>query len=148
MTPVTQHKKGELLPHFVILLVCSVILGVALLIKPPTPESPHLQLGRITLPGICMFHGLTGLPCPGCGLTRSVTAAAHGDLASSLAHHRLGLLLLLYIVLQFAFNLGYIAIPKWRASLSRSLKILHRGVIVLAVLFVLNWILTLILIFT
>jgi hypothetical protein len=31
--------------------------------------------------------------CPGCGLTRSIIELAHGNLESSLASHRLGLLL-------------------------------------------------------
>ena len=141
-----SQRKGELLPNLIILIICSIFLIGALILKPPTDESPYLRIGGATLPGICMFHGMTGLPCPGCGLTRSISAAAHGDLKSSFSHHRLGLLLLYYIFLQFVFNLGYIIIPRWRKSLSRPMKILHRGIIALAVLFVLNWILTLVLI--
>ena len=141
-----SQRKGATLPNLIILILCSVILGGALISNPPTNENPYMRIGGITLPGICMFHGMTGLPCPGCGLTRSISAAAHGDLKSSFSHHRLGLLLLYYLFLQFVFNFVFIAIPRWRKSLSRPMKILHRGIIALAVLFVLNWILTLILI--
>ena len=41
-------------------------------------------------PLLCPFHWATGLPCPGCGLTRSVVALAHGDLAGALFFHPLG----------------------------------------------------------
>jgi hypothetical protein len=148
MEPVTSKQKGELTPYLIILLLCSVILGGAAILKPSTPEAPSLQVGRITLPNVCIFRATTGLPCPGCGLTRSIVVAAHGHMAASISHHRLGLLTLIYVILQFVFNLSYISISKWRGSLYRYIKLLHKGMIILAVLFFLNWILTLTLIFT
>ena len=45
-------------------------------------------------PVICPFRLLTGLPCPGCGLTRSWVFALHGDIGASLAAHPFGLPLL------------------------------------------------------
>ena len=51
--------------------------------------------GKIaSLPSICPFHTLTGLPCPGCGLTRAVVCVCHGRLAESLAFHPLALAVL------------------------------------------------------
>jgi hypothetical protein len=41
-------------------------------------------------PVLCPFRFLTGLPCPGCGMTRSVVALLHGDLAASVFYHPLG----------------------------------------------------------
>ena len=41
-------------------------------------------------PSLCPFRAWSGLPCPGCGLTRSVVALAQGDLAGSLHFHPLG----------------------------------------------------------
>lgn len=45
-------------------------------------------------PVICPFRLLTGLPCPGCGLTRSWVFAVHGDIGASLSAHPFGLPLL------------------------------------------------------
>lgn len=44
-------------------------------------------------PVICPFRLLTGLPCPGCGLSRSWSALVHGDLGEALAQHAFGPLL-------------------------------------------------------
>jgi len=148
MKPVNSKRKSELTPYLIILIFCSIILGGAAILNPSTPEAPSLQVGKITLPNTCVFRATTGLPCPGCGLTRSIVAAAHGRLAASFFHHRLGLLTLIYVFLQFVSNLFYISIPKWREPLSRYIKLLHKGIILLAVLFFLNWVLTLISIFT
>jgi hypothetical protein len=41
-------------------------------------------------PLLCPFRLLTGLPCPGCGLTRSVVALAHADLTAAVHLHPLG----------------------------------------------------------
>jgi hypothetical protein len=38
----------------------------------------------------CGFHAVTGLPCPGCGLTRSVLALLHGHVGESLRLHPMG----------------------------------------------------------
>lgn len=33
----------------------------------------------------CVFHETTGMPCPGCGLTRGMSSLLRGDIAKSLA---------------------------------------------------------------
>lgn len=43
------------------------------------------------LPGIsCPLRALTGIPCPGCFLTRAVAASLHGDLGTALHWHPIG----------------------------------------------------------
>ncbi len=47
-------------------------------------------LGAAALPGGCLAQLLLDLPCPGCGLTRSVAATAHGDWSAAWILHPLG----------------------------------------------------------
>lgn len=39
---------------------------------------------------LCVFNRLTGLPCPGCGMTRSFCAIGKGEWARALLFHPLG----------------------------------------------------------
>ena len=49
-----------------------------------TPESVE------GLPSVCAFRRVTGLPCPGCGLTRSWTLTAHGRVRRAAERHPFG----------------------------------------------------------
>jgi hypothetical protein len=133
------HREGELTAHWIVLILCVCILMGALVLSPPKPDSSYLHIGHIPLPDTCSFKNLTGLPCPGCGLTRSIVSGIHGDFKASFMYHRLGLLTIAYICLQFLYRLIMIAVPSLREHLFYSGKMLNRGMIVLTVLFVFNW---------
>lgn len=64
-------------------------LGVSALLSPE-----HIEDG----PVLCPFRRLTGLPCPGCGLTRSWTYLTHGWWRESLDAHLFGALLALVVL--------------------------------------------------
>ncbi|MEH6415775.1 DUF2752 domain-containing protein [Pseudomonas sp. CGJS7] len=67
-------------------------------IDPNSADSP--------LPG-CVFYHLTGLYCPGCGMTRAAHALAHGDWAQMLAMNPLLPWLILTLPLLLLHALGY-----------------------------------------
>jgi hypothetical protein len=46
----------------------------------------------------CPLRSATGVPCPLCGITRAVVAAAHGHVGASLAFNPAGILVLLVAV--------------------------------------------------
>lgn len=64
-------------------------LGVGILLSPD-----HIEDG----PVICPFRRLTGLPCPGCGLTRSWTYLVHGWWSEAFAAHLFGPLLAAFVL--------------------------------------------------
>lgn len=68
----------------------SVVAGLALvwLVAGATPEYVTV-LGHPLMLG-CGMKTLFGIPCPGCGMTRSVVFTLHGQLASALAVNPVG----------------------------------------------------------
>jgi len=53
-------------------------------------------------PSTCMSKVLLRVSCPGCGLTRAVAAAAHGDLVRSVRFHAMGVFLLALGIVSWA----------------------------------------------
>jgi len=137
--PYRSHFTG----HVIVFSVCFSILSAALLLSPVKTGDHHLSILSVPIPDTCAFKNLTGIPCPGCGLTRSIVAAAHGEIRESILHHRLGLLTLFYIFLQFVYRAGMILAPASAAGLFGEAKHLDRGVVILGALYMLNWLLTL-----
>mgnify|MGYP002778380261 CR=1 FL=1 len=69
---------------------------------------PSPQNGQILGVGsICTFKNVFGIPCPGCGLTRSFVAIARGQWAESFAWHPLGPLLWLGVAIYFVASLYF-----------------------------------------
>ncbi len=64
----------------------AALLGLALA-WPRLPVHPPLA---------CPLRTLTGVPCPLCGMTRSVVAAMHGHLLESLRFNPAGILVVLF----------------------------------------------------
>lgn len=53
------------------------------------PAAAALALLYICGGGLCVFRSVTGIPCPGCGMTRALTAAVRFDLAAAFSYHPL-----------------------------------------------------------
>ena len=62
------------------LLALCVLVGTAMLALSPHSHGPA-----------CLVRAITGIPCPGCGLTRSLSSIWHGRWLLSFRYHPLGL---------------------------------------------------------
>lgn len=88
----------------------AVLAGGALLLYSleVTPANTvRVPWADLDLPQTCQFVIRTGQPCPGCGITRSLVSAAHGDFATAHVFHFGGapiwFMLLAQLVLRVAF---------------------------------------------
>jgi hypothetical protein len=60
----------------------------------------HIGFVSLSLPSWeCPFFKLTGVPCPGCGLTRACMLLAKGDVQSSIRFHAFAPIFLVFIAI-------------------------------------------------
>jgi hypothetical protein len=76
--PGTQQSAGSLCTS----LAMGSVIAVSVAFKATT-------LPRVDL---CSFHRLTGLPCAGCGLTRSFCSISHGEFSQAWGYNPFGYL--------------------------------------------------------
>jgi hypothetical protein len=69
-------------------------------------------------PGTCIFRHFTGLPCPGCGLTRSFVMLAHGDVSSAFGYNLMGPVLFAVLAVSVVIA-GWVLVSGRSAALSR-----------------------------
>jgi len=58
-------------------------------------QNNHLETDQ----SLCPFKMLTGFPCPGCGITKSLVYFYQGDLTKSLHYHILGPFVVLFCLI-------------------------------------------------
>jgi hypothetical protein len=90
---------------------CLVIAASFLLRVHPTEQVGPEWLPGVMLPPLCLSRQWFGVPCPGCGLTRSFVHLAHGDWRASWESHRLGWLLAGLVVLQIPYRIHGLCRP-------------------------------------
>lgn len=56
-----------------------------------------IKIRNITIP--CFFKYITNIPCPGCGLTRSILSILNLDIVSAIKYNILGIPLFITIIL-------------------------------------------------
>ena len=107
------------------------ILAVAFLVPPPSPDNKSL----LGLPDLCPIRALTHIPCPGCGISRSLVCTAHGELTRAFILHPLGPVF-------FVILAGFVAL-RFFPKLQLSTKRINTGAGVLVVLLLSLWIIRL-----
>ncbi len=139
--PRTPHR----LAHWVLLIVALVVVVAAfsLQVNDDGDRVALRNVPEVMVPPTCVSRSYLGVPCPGCGLTRSFIYLAHGDPLASLQSNRVGWLIAAAVLAQVPYRLHALYRPPrkrpWLAFVSRWFP--H----VLLVALVGNWLLGLVL---
>lgn len=125
------------LHHVLILLAAGAVpaLGRLMAVSEGRDDVVFSLGWDFTLPPLCVSR-LLGFRCPTCGLTRSVVALMHGDLAGSLGYHRFGWLIFAAIVAQIPYRAYRLVHPLSRIRWIESMG--YGVLIVVAITVILN----------
>jgi len=101
---------GDEAYHWVYLVLSVAVLVLAIVLHVSGDDRVIVPVLGITLPESCTFKQLTGVGCPGCGLTRCFICLMDGEFARAWEFNPGGFLFLLVVALQIPYRLGQI----WR----------------------------------
>lgn len=134
---VEEPRAGGRQRHgfFLALATMIAVLAWALEVR-PDERVAFRGFSQWPLPHSCYSRAVFGVPCPGCGLTRSFVYLARGNWQFAWQEHRLGWLLAGIVALQFPYRL-------WALSRGGNVALSPRYAtafaIVLAILMLVNW---------
>ena len=118
----------------------ALVFGIAIWLNPygedgqPRRMETHRQLG---LPP-CTFYGMTGMPCPSCGMTTSFAVLVRGDVMNSLRANAVGTALAAFCLALIPWGLasGVRGRPYFIRSLETALT---RAILIFLALLLLRW---------
>jgi hypothetical protein len=117
--------------HWNVLLSHIVLLTLGLWIT---------QLPRLLtqLPHLCLFQAILGIPCPGCGVTRSALAFITGDLRLAFAENPAGPAVVVAVLCQIPLRVLALARGNWGSTavmISRTLTVAVLAALIVVWLF-------------
>lgn len=77
----------------------------------------------------CPFKAVTGIPCPGCGMTRAVMSALRGDFREAFRYHPLWIVAVPLVLVEILNAMGGIKIP----AKINNIILMIAGILLLAV---------------
>ena len=101
--------------HLAIFLLSTCVI-LASVILTPGPEL--VSLFGYGIPRVCLWKRVTGLDCPGCGLTRSFTYMGHGQILEAFRYHRLGPFFWSFVVGLIPWHGVKLARSLWRPAVA------------------------------
>ena len=121
--------------HLAVLAACGAALICAALLR---SSGDGLSFLGLRWPFSCWLHDTLGLQCALCGMSRSFSALAHGDIATSVQFHHLGPAVFALFGLQIPYRLYALAAGPKRVG--AWLVRVHMGLVALVCVAVLvNW---------
>jgi hypothetical protein len=109
------QRRREIV-HQAMWLMAALMVVLLALVLDVRHQQVVLPVWGIALPESCWFKRLTGMDCPGCGLTRSVVCLVHGNFWDAWRFNPGGYLFLAVLAAQVPYRIAQI----WRIRRGRS----------------------------
>jgi hypothetical protein len=98
-----------MLHHGVFLILACAVVAASWAFTVRGEEQVIVPVLNKALPGTCTFRRFTGLPCPGCGMTRSFISMAHGHLAEAWRFNPAGVAFFAVVAFQIPYRIYQIS---------------------------------------
>ena len=99
-----QHARRSSEFHWIWLILAMAVLVISALLSNSGETAVYWPGTRTPLPTMCHMKRITGLDCPGCGLTRCFISLAHGEVTSALHFNPAGVFLFGLLVAQIPYR--------------------------------------------
>ncbi len=108
-------RRRDTAYHLTYLVLAVLVLGAAFALQIRADGHVVTPIYHFELPGSCWFKNITGIGCPGCGLTRCFICLAHGKLVQAWHFNPAGLVFFPVVVAQVPYR----ALQIWRIRHNR-----------------------------
>jgi len=85
-----------LIPRRIALVAAGIFLSIATLHATGVSSADRIGMA---IPFLCPFKALTGIPCPGCGMTRALISMAKGDFHAAFGYNPFSFFLVFMVVI-------------------------------------------------
>ncbi len=130
---------GTLL-HWVFLLLAAAVMFASLSLRVRDGHQVIVPLVNEALPGTCTFRTVTGIPCPGCGLTRSFISLGHGQLLDAWHYNPAGFVFFAVVAFQIPYRIVQIMRIRRGCQPHRFEYVDHWVLVLLVVALVVQWV--------
>ena len=104
-SPVAVRPREKSLPRWIVLIAALGVVGLSMSLSlKDSGGQVIVPLINTPLPPLCTLKRLTGLDCPGCGLTRSFVALGHGQWREAVRWNPAGPIWFAFIALQVPYQ--------------------------------------------
>jgi len=133
--------SGLLWMHAFFFLMALAVIGMSFIMRAEGPQSVFLPGVDFALPELCTAKRVFGVPCPGCGLTRSFVSISHGQFGRAWSFNPASFLLYPFVFAQIPWN----AMQFWlirRRGYGVQVPYIHFIPIAIAGALLLQWLMT------
>ena len=99
-----QDASGLLWMHAIFFWLGLVVIGLTFLMQSSGQTSVFLPGASVALPEVCTAKRVFGVPCPGCGLTRSFISISHGQFGRAWGFNPASFLLYPFVFVQIPWH--------------------------------------------